>query len=154
GREVFWNEEEVVNYKDAYRVKHVLSLPLHASQIIRLETRFLNKIYASMWILNVWKMIYEIFINYMTEILSLRLENTVCTLVEIEFPSLIGCLSLLKLPYRLQYVFRVGHRSRQIHVKKSVVRRFHAIFWSKLAGSPGGGVTGYANHFFIYFAIF
>uniref|UniRef100_A0A9I9EBV1 Uncharacterized protein n=1 Tax=Cucumis melo TaxID=3656 RepID=A0A9I9EBV1_CUCME len=30
-------------------------------------------------------MIYEIFINYITEILSLRLEITVCTLVEIEF---------------------------------------------------------------------
>uniref|UniRef100_A0A9I9E313 Uncharacterized protein n=1 Tax=Cucumis melo TaxID=3656 RepID=A0A9I9E313_CUCME len=32
------------------------------------------------------QMIYEIFINYMTEILSLRLEITVCTLVEIDFP--------------------------------------------------------------------
>uniref|UniRef100_A0A9I9E8I1 Uncharacterized protein n=1 Tax=Cucumis melo TaxID=3656 RepID=A0A9I9E8I1_CUCME len=33
------------------------------------------------------------------------------------------------------------HNSRQIQIKKSVVRRLHAIFRSKLAGSPGGGVT-------------
>uniref|UniRef100_A0A9I9EGQ0 Uncharacterized protein n=1 Tax=Cucumis melo TaxID=3656 RepID=A0A9I9EGQ0_CUCME len=31
-------------------------------------------------------MIYDISIDYMTEILSLRLEDTVCTQVEIEFP--------------------------------------------------------------------
>uniref|UniRef100_A0A9I9EIN5 Uncharacterized protein n=1 Tax=Cucumis melo TaxID=3656 RepID=A0A9I9EIN5_CUCME len=31
--------------------------------------------------------------------------------------------------------------SRQIQVQKSVVRRLHAIFRSKVAGSPGGGVT-------------
>uniref|UniRef100_A0A9I9EEC0 Uncharacterized protein n=1 Tax=Cucumis melo TaxID=3656 RepID=A0A9I9EEC0_CUCME len=65
-------------------------------------------------------MIYEIFINYMTEILSLRLEITVCTLVSLGL--------LVK-------------SSRQIQVQKSVVRRLHAIFRSKVAGSPGGGVT-------------
>ena len=32
-------------------------------------------------------------------------------------------------------------QSRQIQVQKSVVRRLHAIFRSKVAGSPGGGVT-------------
>uniref|UniRef100_A0A9I9E8G8 Uncharacterized protein n=1 Tax=Cucumis melo TaxID=3656 RepID=A0A9I9E8G8_CUCME len=31
------------------------------------------------------RMIYEIFINYMTEILSLRLEITVCTLVRFRY---------------------------------------------------------------------
>uniref|UniRef100_A0A9I9EIK8 Uncharacterized protein n=1 Tax=Cucumis melo TaxID=3656 RepID=A0A9I9EIK8_CUCME len=71
-------------------------------------------------------MIYEIFINYMTEILSLRLEIT----VEIEFPVPLGLL-----------VKSVNSESRQIQVKKSVVRRLHAIFRSKLAGSPEGGVT-------------
>uniref|UniRef100_A0A9I9EJY7 Uncharacterized protein n=1 Tax=Cucumis melo TaxID=3656 RepID=A0A9I9EJY7_CUCME len=35
--------------------------------------------------------------------------------------------------------------SRQIQVKKSVVRRLHAIFRSKLAGSPRGGVTLYLS---------
>uniref|UniRef100_A0A9I9CVE8 Uncharacterized protein n=1 Tax=Cucumis melo TaxID=3656 RepID=A0A9I9CVE8_CUCME len=91
---------------------------------IHLETRFLKEIYASTWILNVWKMIYEIFINYMTKILSLRLEITMCTLVS---------LGLL--------VKSVNSESRQIQVKESVVRRLHAILWSKLAGSLGGGVT-------------
>ncbi|KAA0046087.1 hypothetical protein E6C27_scaffold157G00080 [Cucumis melo var. makuwa] len=32
-------------------------------------------------------------------------------------------------------------QSRQIQVQKSVVRRLHAIFRSKLAGSPGAGVA-------------
>uniref|UniRef100_A0A9I9E300 Uncharacterized protein n=1 Tax=Cucumis melo TaxID=3656 RepID=A0A9I9E300_CUCME len=32
-------------------------------------------------------------------------------------------------------------QSRQIQVQKSVVRRLHAIFRSKVVGSPGGGVT-------------
>uniref|UniRef100_A0A9I9EG17 Uncharacterized protein n=1 Tax=Cucumis melo TaxID=3656 RepID=A0A9I9EG17_CUCME len=63
-------------------------------------------------------MIYEIFINYMTEILSLRLEITVRTLVS---------LGLLV-------------KSVNFKVYKSVVRRLHAIFRSKVAGSPGGGV--------------
>uniref|UniRef100_A0A9I9E6Y8 Retrotransposon gag domain-containing protein n=1 Tax=Cucumis melo TaxID=3656 RepID=A0A9I9E6Y8_CUCME len=63
------------------------------------------------------QMIYEIFINYMTEILSLRLEITVCTLVS---------LGLLV-------------KSVNFEVEKSVVRRLHAIFWSKVASSPGGG---------------
>uniref|UniRef100_A0A9I9EB45 Uncharacterized protein n=1 Tax=Cucumis melo TaxID=3656 RepID=A0A9I9EB45_CUCME len=55
-------------------------------------------------------MIYEIFINYMTEILSLRLEITMCTLVSLGL--------LVK-------------SSRQIHVQKSVVRWLHASFRSK-----------------------
>uniref|UniRef100_A0A9I9EJ84 Uncharacterized protein n=1 Tax=Cucumis melo TaxID=3656 RepID=A0A9I9EJ84_CUCME len=50
-------------------------------------------------------------INYMTKVLSPRLYGTMCT------------------------------QSRQIQVKKSVVRRLHTIFRSKLAGSPGRGVT-------------
>ena len=32
-------------------------------------------------------------------------------------------------------------QSRQIQVQNNVVRRLHAIFRSKVAGSPGGGVT-------------
>uniref|UniRef100_A0A9I9E2I7 Uncharacterized protein n=1 Tax=Cucumis melo TaxID=3656 RepID=A0A9I9E2I7_CUCME len=32
-------------------------------------------------------------------------------------------------------------QSRQIQVQKSIIRRLHAIFRSKVAGSPGGGVT-------------
>uniref|UniRef100_A0A9I9EKR0 Uncharacterized protein n=1 Tax=Cucumis melo TaxID=3656 RepID=A0A9I9EKR0_CUCME len=75
-------------------------------------------------------MIYEIFINYMTEILSLRLEITMCTLRSSSW-CLIDCLSLLKLRYRLP--------SRQIQVKKIVVGRLHAVFRSKLIGSPRGG---------------
>uniref|UniRef100_A0A9I9E9A3 Uncharacterized protein n=1 Tax=Cucumis melo TaxID=3656 RepID=A0A9I9E9A3_CUCME len=65
------------------------------------------------------KMIYENFINYMTEILSLRLEIIVCTLVEIEFPVSLGLLV---------------KSSRHIQVQKSVVRRLHAIFRSKVFG--------------------
>ncbi|KAL0560269.1 hypothetical protein IC582_000669 [Cucumis melo] len=46
-------------------------------------------------------------------------------------------------------------QSRQIQVQKSVVRQLHAIFWSKVAGSPGGGVTtdhltGFSEHFVSY----
>uniref|UniRef100_A0A9I9EGD0 Uncharacterized protein n=1 Tax=Cucumis melo TaxID=3656 RepID=A0A9I9EGD0_CUCME len=41
---------------------------------------------------SVSRMIYEIFINYMNEILSLSLEITVCTLIEIEFPVSLGLL--------------------------------------------------------------
>uniref|UniRef100_A0A9I9E5M3 Uncharacterized protein n=1 Tax=Cucumis melo TaxID=3656 RepID=A0A9I9E5M3_CUCME len=59
----------------------------------------------------------------MTEILSLRLEITMCTLVSF------GLL-----------VKSVNSKSQQIQVKKSVVRRLHAIFRSKLADSPEGGV--------------
>uniref|UniRef100_A0A9I9EB07 Uncharacterized protein n=1 Tax=Cucumis melo TaxID=3656 RepID=A0A9I9EB07_CUCME len=90
-------------------------------------------------------MIYEIFINYMTEILSLRLEITVCTLRS-SFRCLIDCLSLLKLHYRLPVSLgllmkSVNFESRQIQVQKNVVRRLHAIFRSKVAGSPEGCVT-------------
>uniref|UniRef100_A0A9I9EB52 Uncharacterized protein n=1 Tax=Cucumis melo TaxID=3656 RepID=A0A9I9EB52_CUCME len=64
-------------------------------------------------------------------ILSVPVElGSLFGMVEIEFPVPNNCLSLLKLRYRLP--------SRQIQVKKSVVRRLHAIFRSKLASSLGG----------------
>uniref|UniRef100_A0A9I9EBB1 Uncharacterized protein n=1 Tax=Cucumis melo TaxID=3656 RepID=A0A9I9EBB1_CUCME len=80
------------------------------------------------------KMIYEIFINYMTEILSLILSLRLEITVDIEFLVSLGLL-----------VKSVNYESRQIQVKKSVVRRLHTTFRSKLAGSPEGGVTLYAS---------
>ncbi|KAA0059539.1 Retroviral aspartyl protease [Cucumis melo var. makuwa] len=44
----------------------------------------------------------------------------------------------------------VVQKSRQIQVQKSVVRRFHAIFQSKVAGSPGGGVTLYRRNIILF----
>uniref|UniRef100_A0A9I9EGX3 Uncharacterized protein n=1 Tax=Cucumis melo TaxID=3656 RepID=A0A9I9EGX3_CUCME len=86
-------------------------------------------------------MIYEIFINYMIEILSLRLEITMCTLRS-SSRCLIDCLSLLKLQYRLPVSLGLLVKSsRQIQVQKSVVHQLHAIFRSKVASTPGGGVT-------------
>ncbi|KAA0063130.1 hypothetical protein E6C27_scaffold381G00040 [Cucumis melo var. makuwa] len=38
-------------------------------------------------------------------------------------------------------------QNRQIQVQKSVVRQLHAIFRSKVAGSPGGGVTCFIEDF-------
>uniref|UniRef100_A0A9I9EA44 hAT-like transposase RNase-H fold domain-containing protein n=1 Tax=Cucumis melo TaxID=3656 RepID=A0A9I9EA44_CUCME len=78
-------------------------------------------------------MIYEIFINYMTEILSLRLEITMCTLVEIEFPVFKGLLV---------------KSSRQIQVQKSIVRRLHAIFRSKVAVLDPRYKLAYVNYCF------
>uniref|UniRef100_A0A9I9EG76 Uncharacterized protein n=1 Tax=Cucumis melo TaxID=3656 RepID=A0A9I9EG76_CUCME len=94
---------------------------------------------------SVLRMIYEIFINYMTEILSLRLEITVCTLVEIDFPVSLGLLVKL-VNFEVHFILASSShesfkQSRQIQVQNNVVRRLHAIFRSKVAGSPGGGVT-------------
>uniref|UniRef100_A0A9I9EG96 CACTA en-spm transposon protein n=1 Tax=Cucumis melo TaxID=3656 RepID=A0A9I9EG96_CUCME len=58
--------------------------------------------------------------------------------VEIEFPVSLG------LPVK-----SVNFESRQIQVQKSVVRRLHAIFQSKVAGCAGGGVTCSALHRFV-----
>uniref|UniRef100_A0A9I9EM91 Uncharacterized protein n=1 Tax=Cucumis melo TaxID=3656 RepID=A0A9I9EM91_CUCME len=90
-------------------------------------------------------MIYEISVNYVTEILSLRLEITVCILVEIEFPVPDRLLSLLKLRYRLPVslgllVKSVNFESTDTGKEKSLTCRLHVVFRSKRAGSPGGGV--------------
>ncbi|KAA0056695.1 hypothetical protein E6C27_scaffold73G00230 [Cucumis melo var. makuwa] len=89
----------------------------------------------------------------MTEILSLRLEITVCTLVLIDFPvpdrrpySAEASLSIASTCFELgieSVVVSLGLLVKSVNfkVQKSVVRRLHAIFRSKVAGSPGGGVT-------------
>uniref|UniRef100_A0A9I9EJZ1 CCHC-type domain-containing protein n=1 Tax=Cucumis melo TaxID=3656 RepID=A0A9I9EJZ1_CUCME len=77
------------------------------------------------------KMIYEIFINYMTKILSLRLEITVCTLVSLD-------LLVKSVNFEVHFILASSShesfkQSRQIQVQKSVVRRLHVIFRSKVA---------------------
>uniref|UniRef100_A0A9I9E874 Uncharacterized protein n=1 Tax=Cucumis melo TaxID=3656 RepID=A0A9I9E874_CUCME len=69
----------------------------------------------------------------MTEILSLRLEITMCTL-RLSLRCLIDCLSLLKLRYRLPVSLGLLVKLVNFAVKKSIVRRLHAIFRSKQAG--------------------
>ncbi|KAA0035073.1 uncharacterized protein E6C27_scaffold57G001380 [Cucumis melo var. makuwa] len=79
------------------------------------------------------------FICLQIPLLTLSVLRNNDAVVEIDFPVPVDCLSLRKLHYRLPVslgllVKSVNFESRQIQVQKSVVRRLHAIFRSKVAG--------------------
>uniref|UniRef100_A0A9I9E6Z5 Uncharacterized protein n=1 Tax=Cucumis melo TaxID=3656 RepID=A0A9I9E6Z5_CUCME len=122
-------------------------------RVVEIGFYFLSFVFVSVIFGATGYMIYKIFINYMTEILSLRLEITVCTLsyslsfidrpfqnvlsifqVEIEFPvSLVLPVKSVNFEVHFMYVFDYPRiRCVLLHVEKSVVRRLHAIFRSKV----------------------